>query len=437
MHTKLVSRVLLAFMVLLLVGALPLAAQDEGEVQELGTGEIEINFWSGLGGSDGASMTALITRFAEENPDIKVNYQVLGWGTFFDKLSAAIVAGSGAPDLMTLWHSVVPQYALPGHILPVAETMFDTGMLDRDDFSAALLDSISFDGQVYPVPFDNYGVGTYVNTNVLERAGLSADDPPESQEEFLEYLRLMTFDVNGNNPGDTDFDAENIDVYPASIGWKRVTVTPALYQWGTDVVTPAPDAEVLIDSPEAKAALQFIHDLIFQHHVLPGEGENVGELMVNDKLGISIAGSWDYNFYNSQEEQKWAFWPYPRIGPERGSTIMWSHTLAVSANIDQETLDATMRLIQFLSDNSLEHSINTGMPSARLSLRTEDLEDKIWSFGTLTSQMAAEGIPEYQSERFTEIENIMAATYSAIASGMQDVDSALDDAASRIRRALR
>jgi len=158
---------------------------------------------------------------------------------------------------------------------------------------------------------------------------------------------------------------------------------------------------------------------------------------VNDKLGLSIAGSWDYNFYNSQEEQKWAFWPYPRIGPERGSTIMWSHTLAVSANIDQETLDATMRLIQFLSDGSLEHSINTGMPSARLSLRTEDLADKIWSFGTLTSQMAAEGIPEYQSERFTEIENIMAATYSAIASGMQDVDSALDDAASRIRRALR
>ena len=143
MQTKLVSRILLVLMILLLVGALPLAAQDEGEVQELGTGEIEINFWSGLGGPDGQSMTGLVTRFAEENPDVKVNYQVLGWGTFFDKLSAAIVAGSGGPDLMTLWHSVVPQYALPGHILPVAETMFDTGMLDRDDFSPALLDSIT------------------------------------------------------------------------------------------------------------------------------------------------------------------------------------------------------------------------------------------------------------------------------------------------------
>ncbi|MCY4072393.1 MAG: extracellular solute-binding protein, partial [Chloroflexi bacterium] len=120
MYTKLVRRMLLVFMVLLLVGALPLAAQDDGEVQELGTGEIEINFWSGLGGPDGQSLTDLVTRFVEENPEVTINYQILGWGTFFDKLSAAIVAGSGGPDLLTLWHSVVPQYALTGHIMPVA-----------------------------------------------------------------------------------------------------------------------------------------------------------------------------------------------------------------------------------------------------------------------------------------------------------------------------
>ena len=50
MHTKLFNRILLAAMIFLLVGALPLMAQDDGEVQELGTGAIEINFWSGLGG---------------------------------------------------------------------------------------------------------------------------------------------------------------------------------------------------------------------------------------------------------------------------------------------------------------------------------------------------------------------------------------------------
>lgn len=248
MFAKILSRIVFVFMIALLIGALPLVAQDEGEVQELGTGEIEINFWSGLGGPDGQSMTDLVTGFVEENPDVKINYQILGWGTFFDKLSAAIVAGSGGPDLMTLWHSVVPQYALTGHIMPVAEQMFNLGMLDKDDFSTALLDSVTFDGEVYPVPFDNYGSGLYVNTHLLERAGISFDDPPENGEEFLEYVRRLTWDENGNNPGDEGFDAENIAVWPLSIGWNRVTVTPALYQWGTDVVTPAPEAEVLIDS---------------------------------------------------------------------------------------------------------------------------------------------------------------------------------------------
>ncbi len=124
MFAKPISKILFVVMIVLSISALPLYAQDEGEVQELGTGEIEINFWSGLGGPDGQSMTDLVTGFVEENPDVKINYQILGWGTFFDKLSAAIVAGSGGPDLMTLWHSVVPQYALTGHIMPVAEQMF-------------------------------------------------------------------------------------------------------------------------------------------------------------------------------------------------------------------------------------------------------------------------------------------------------------------------
>ena len=424
-------------LILLLIAAMPAVAQDEGEVQELGTGEIEINFWSGLGGPDGQSMTDLITRFAEENADVKINYQILGWGTFFDKLSAAIVAGSGGPDLMTLWHSVVPQYALTGHIMPVGEQMFNLGMLDRDDFSPALLDSVSFGGEVYPVPFDNYGSGLYVNTHLLERAGISFDDPPEDGDEFIEYVRRLTWDENGNTPNDAGFDAENIAVWPLSIGWNRVTVTPGLYQWGTDVITAPPDVEVLIDSEAANAAIQYFHDLVFEHHVLPGVNWN-GELMLNDGLAMYLDGAWTYNFYNTNmEDGQIAFWPYPRIGPERGSTIMWAHTLAVASNTDPDTLEATMRLIQFLSDNSKEHSIKTGMPSARLLLRTEDLADQIWTFGTLTSQMAAEGIPEYQSERFTEVENIMAAAYSSIFTGQQSVEDGLNDAAQRIRRALR
>ena len=132
-----------------------------------------------------------------------------------------------------------------------------------------------------------------------------------------------------------------------------------------------------------------------------------------------------------------SFGPTRSLGPERGSTIMWSHTLSVASNIEQDTLDATMRLIQFLSDNSKDHSINTGMPSARLSLRTEDLADQIWTFGTLSTQMAAEGVPEYQSERFTEVEDIMAAAYSSIFTGQQTVEEGLDDAAERIRRVMR
>ena len=71
MNTKLVSRIFVDFHDLAHWWARCRSlAQDEGEVQELGTGEIEINFWSGLGGPDGQSMTDLVTRFVEENPEV-------------------------------------------------------------------------------------------------------------------------------------------------------------------------------------------------------------------------------------------------------------------------------------------------------------------------------------------------------------------------------
>ena len=59
----------------------------------------------------------------------------MDWGVYFDKLATAIVAGSGGPDLFVLWHSVMPQYAMSGYLHPLADVMFEEGLLPKDDFS--------------------------------------------------------------------------------------------------------------------------------------------------------------------------------------------------------------------------------------------------------------------------------------------------------------
>lgn len=425
----------------LIIGlSLPALAQNESEeevvTEELGTGEIEINYWNGFTGPDGATMVEMVRSFVEENPDVRVNIQMMPWNIYFDKLAAALVAGGGGPDLMVLWHSVVPQYALPGHLLPVAQMMFENGMLEASDFSQSTLEAVTFDGQAYTVPLDTYGVGLYVNVDLLERAGIDPNAPPSNQQEFLDYARRLTWDVNGNNPGDEGFDPNNIDVWGFTIDVPRYTVQPALYQWGTDIVS-RDGSEVLINSEEAVAATQFFVDLINEHHVAPSpEGFDANTALVNGKLAMYPSGSWMYNFFNQQDVNV-KLWPYPRLGPERGSTIMWSHTLAVPQNVEGEKLEATMRLIKYLSDHSDTWTAEAGMPTARLSLRNEGLKEQVWTLASFDEQFTAEGVMEFSSDRFSEIMDAVSAAWSSAFTLQASPEEALNDAAGQIEQALR
>ena len=135
------------------------------------------------------TMVEMVKQFAEENPDVTIKMQIMPWGVYFDKLAAAIVAGSGGPDLFILWHSVVPEYAKAGHLRPAASEMFEAGMLPEDDFMPQLVEAVTIDGQKWTVPMDNYGVGVFVNLDLLEEAGIDPNEPPQNQEEFLEYAR--------------------------------------------------------------------------------------------------------------------------------------------------------------------------------------------------------------------------------------------------------
>lgn len=418
------------------VESAPAAVEPDAQVEEMGTGSIVIDMWDGIGASDGEILTKMLNRCVESNPDIKVRRQIIGWDIYFDKLATAIVAGSGGPDLFVLWHSVMPQYADSGYLRPLAQEMFDEGLLPIDDFSPELLTALRREGQIWTVPFDNYGVGVYVNLDLLQQAGIDPNSPPKDATEWLEYARMLTVDANGNHPGDEGFDVNNVQQWGWGIGWPRATVQPALYQWGGDIISRDADPEVLINSEGSIAATQFFVDAVYTHNVAPKpEGVNYDELFANDRLAMYPNGSWMYNFMNQLEDKRIALWPYPRLGPERGSTLMWSHTFAAPAMLEGDKLDAVKRIVKCLSDDSSTWTLEAGMPTARLSLRA-GLGDQVWTLPTFDQQFRAEGVPEFSSSKFSEIMGAVEPAWSAALNNDEPVTQALDQAAGRIERAL-
>lgn len=411
-------------------------AEPEAQVEEMGAGAIEINMWDGIGASDGEILTQMLNKCVEENPDVKVKRQIIGWDIYFDKLATAIVAGSGGPDLFVLWHSVMPQYALTGYLQPLGQEMFDEGMLPIEDFSPELIEALKLEGNIWTVPFDNYGVGVYVNLDLLEKAGIDPNSPPQDATQWLEYARLLTVDINGKHPGEDGFDVNNVDQWGWGIGWPRATVQPALYQWGGDIISRDADPTVLINSEASIAATQFFVDAVQTHNVAPKpEGVNYDELFANNRLAMYPNGSWMFNFMNQLDGMRVALWPYPRLGPERGSTLMWSHTFAAPATLDGDKLDAVKRIVKCLSDNSTLWTEGAGMPTACLSLRA-GLEDKVWTLPVFDEQFRKEGVTEFASTKFSEIMGAVEPAWSAALNGDEPVSQALDQAAERIERAL-
>ena len=133
------------------------------------------------------------------------------------------------------------------------------------------------------VPFDNHGWLLWYNANLVEAAGLDPENLPKNGEEFIQWAQKITTDVNGLHPTDEGFDPNNVDVWGMEFTWPRFTIPTTLWQYGAAVVS-ADGKTATLDSPEAIAAVQYWHDLMYKYYVAPPAApEDVGRRPLQER----------------------------------------------------------------------------------------------------------------------------------------------------------
>ncbi len=63
-------------------------------VAQAGTRALELIYWNGLTGSDGATMVEMVEAFTAENPEVSVRVEMMPWNIYFDKLLTSLVSGN-------------------------------------------------------------------------------------------------------------------------------------------------------------------------------------------------------------------------------------------------------------------------------------------------------------------------------------------------------
>lgn len=156
--------------------------------------------------------------FEQENPGQEVHISQTGWDSYWTKLTAGFIAGTG-PDVFTNHVSKYPQFTELEVLAPLDE-LPATAAVDPDDFQAGLADLWTGpDGHQYGMPKDWDTIAMFYNADLLAEAGFSAADldgwswNPEDGGTFEKIVAHLTVDGNGVRGDEPGFDKDNVSVY--------------------------------------------------------------------------------------------------------------------------------------------------------------------------------------------------------------------------------
>jgi len=130
-----------------------------------------------------------VAAFEKAYPKIKVNLVNAGNGTAeYTKLQNAIKAGSGVPDIAQIEYYAVPQFALGGSLVNLANYGLSS---DKSQFSTAIWDSVNVNGQLVGLPQDTGPMTLWYNQTSTEQARGALEELAGKVKERSTDARLL------------------------------------------------------------------------------------------------------------------------------------------------------------------------------------------------------------------------------------------------------
>jgi multiple sugar transport system substrate-binding protein len=229
-----------------LAGATLLGAAGCGGGGGSFNGEITVGF----GREASGTLEKMIANFNKQSKDIKVKWRVMpsDTGQYFDQLRTQFQAQDGSLTLIggdVIWPA---QFAANSYIIDLSDR-FTESM--RNKFLEGPVESNTYEGKVYGVPWFTDAGLLYYRKDLLEKSGFSG--PPATWDEMKDQAQKVMQD-QGTKFGFVFQGAE----------YEGGTVNGLEYinSHGGQVLDPNDASKVIIDSPESVAGLETEYSLV-------------------------------------------------------------------------------------------------------------------------------------------------------------------------------
>jgi arabinosaccharide transport system substrate-binding protein len=194
-------------------------------------------------------------RWNQLNPDRQINltYEQIEYTQMHDNLLAALLVGTGAPDLADVEIKKFATFTKGDmHFIPLDDAIDPY----REDIIQSRLAPYTANGHNYGIDYHLGSFVMYYNTAILEAAGVDVDSIV-TWDDYIEAGKQVTQDTDGDGTP---------DVYMTTIETTDVFSTyPIMLMMGGGTYNA--DGEIILNSPENVAALQFVQDLVHVHGI--------------------------------------------------------------------------------------------------------------------------------------------------------------------------
>lgn len=370
-------------------------------------------------------ITAMINQFEAENPDIRVIENTVAWPGY-DQLTAQLAA-NGAPDLVTMHSSAIPDYEARG-LLDVLDDDLTAIGLSPEDFTAAARAGVTVEGRTLGVPIDVWAPLWHVNLNLFRQAGLAQDGRPvmpASTAQFLAHARQFR-----ERTGKPYFiQVTNKDF----AGPMRI-----FYMWMLQQgVPPFTDARHSnFDSQAGRNALQFMKEL-YQDGASARNLDYAGAVsaFLKGEGGILVDGTWMVGQFDaaardaaSPLHEGYAVRPFPYLFEGRRVSLVDGHNwvMPTDAKRSQAELEAARRFLKYFAANDFQWARTGHFPAYRTIIESEAWQQLPHRGDIAEITLVGEPLPKFV-RRQSPIEFIVGEEAAAAFTGVKPVERALAD----------
>ncbi|MFT4434239.1 ABC transporter substrate-binding protein [Caballeronia sp. 15715] len=275
-----------------------------------------------LNNPDMIELKKLSPAFEKANPDIQLKWVILEENVLRQRATTDITTNSGQFDVMAIGTYEAPQWGKRGWLAPMTNL---PASYDLDDVVKTARDGLSYNGQLYALPFYVESSMTYYRKDLFDAAGLKMPDQP-TYDQIKQFADKLT----DKSKGQYGICLRGKAGWGENMAYFSTVVNTFGGRWFDE------KWQAQLDTPEWHKALTFYSDLL-KNDGPPGASSNGFNenltLMSSGKCAMwidaTVAAGMLYNKAQSQVADKIGFAAAPVAVTPKGNHWLWSWSLAI------------------------------------------------------------------------------------------------------------